>query len=220
MPPSARESPSESPAEEARGPKQRSRGSWARSPATEAGARGEAGFPPSHEPPPPRAAEWGGCPERARPRDGRYKSARGGRFAPAAPPRWLRALPAPGSSLPPTCGCGGRPPPGSTMAGTRRAAHRPRTCGSPPRAAHRPSSPPRFSASGECPAGPGPPRSCRLAAAGRGASCVSGCPAGPGFGAPWKPGRSGGLRQAGRAWASAEAPVPASVSLPFLLLSP
>ncbi|XP_049485667.1 glycogenin-1 [Panthera uncia] len=57
-----------------------------------------------------------GAGERARPRDSRYKSAPGGRSAPAAPPRWPRSRPAPGFSQPPTCGCGGRPPlPGSTM---------------------------------------------------------------------------------------------------------
>lgn len=59
--------------------------------------------------------------------------------------------------------------PGCTMTGTRRSP-----------LPQRFSPHTRPSAPGELPAGRRPPRSCRLAAAGRAASCVSRCPAAPG----------------------------------------
>ena len=159
------------------------------------GLAGDLGRPLSWE-------DAGGRGERARPRDSRYKSAPGGRSAPAAPPRWPRSLPAPGFSQPPTCGCGGRPPlPGSTMTGN--APRRPPPPG-PPTPSPAPS--PRPSASGELPAGLGPPQSCSLAAAGRAASCVSRCPAAPGAGAAaWSPGRRHG-GQPGGPWALCRSP--------------
>lgn len=144
----------------------------------------------------------GGRWERARPRDGRYKSAAGGRFAPAAPPRWPRSFSAPRFPESPTCGCGSRP--------RHHDRYRP-----PPSPPEPPAPLPAFRP-GEFPAGRRPPQSCRLAAAGRAASCVSCCPAAP-----------GGCNPGAQRWGSqaelvpsAGALVPASVSLPFLLLSP
>lgn len=157
----------------------------------------------------------GGRRERARPRDGRYKSAGGRRSAPAAPPLGLRSLPAPGFSQPPTCGCGGRPSPGSTMAGTRRAARRPRTSGSSPRAASPPPpcSPPL--SPGRVPGRTG--TAAKLRAGGRRAwrflrqRRPRRAPTGAAPGS-----RGAAVGAARRSGAPADAPAPASVSSPFL----
>lgn len=169
----------------------RCRRAGARAPPQRQGRGGGARVPRCRGPPPPRALSGEAAaerPERAWPRDGRYKSAPGGHCAPAAPPRWPRSLPAPGFSRPPTCGCGGRPPPAAPWQVRAAPPSAPRTCGSPPRAAAVLPAPGRRRG----PPGRAPPQSCRLAAAGRGAACVSGGSAGPGPRAPWKPGRSGG----------------------------
>lgn len=157
----------------------------------------------------------GGRRERARPRDGRYKSAGGRRSAPAAPPLGLRSLPAPGFSQPLTCGCGGRPSPGSTMAGTRRAARRPRTSGSSPRAASPPPpcSPPL--SPGRVPGRTG--TAAKLRAGGRRAwrflrqRRPRRAPTGAAPGS-----RGAAVGAARRSGAPADAPAPASVSSPFL----
>lgn len=177
---------------------------------------------PGAPPPPPRAPggeDAGGRRERARPRDGRYKSAGGRRSAPAAPPLGLRSLPALGFSQPPTCGCGGRPSPGSTMAGTRRAARRPRTFGSSPRAAPPPPLCSTPLSPGRVPGRTG--TAAKLRAGGRRAwrflrqrrPCRAPTATAPGS-------RGAAVGAARRSGAPADAPASASVSSPFLPLAP